>query len=74
MARGLASGEIDLAVTSGTTGDQVVNLWYQPWWDATEAATWKLNAHARKVASASACPARRGTCPLLNAGWGDSCT
>ncbi len=53
MARGLASGEIDLAVTSGTTGDQVVNLWYQPWWDATEAATWKLNAHARKVATGS---------------------
>ena len=51
MAQGLASGEIDLAVTSGTTGDQVVNLWYQPWWDATEAATWKLNAHARAVAT-----------------------
>ena len=51
VAGGLASGEIELAVTSGTTGDQVVNVWYQPWWDATEAATWQLNAHARAVAT-----------------------
>jgi phenylacetate-CoA ligase len=47
---GLASGEIELVETSGSTGDRVVNAWYQPWWDASEAASWRLNAHARAAA------------------------
>jgi len=47
---GLASREIELVETSGTTGDRVVNVWYQPWWDASEAASWRLNAHARAAA------------------------
>jgi phenylacetate-coenzyme A ligase PaaK-like adenylate-forming protein len=46
IAAALASGEIDLAHTSGTTGDRVTNVWYQPWWDASERASWQLNAHA----------------------------
>jgi phenylacetate-coenzyme A ligase PaaK-like adenylate-forming protein len=44
---GLAAREIELVETSGSTGDQVVNAWYQPWWDASEAASWRLNSHAR---------------------------
>lgn len=46
----LATGEIELVATSGTTGDQVTNVWYQPWWNASEAASWKLNAHAAGIA------------------------
>ncbi len=46
----LAAGEIELVATSGSTGDRVVNAWYQPWWDASEAASWRLNAHARAAA------------------------
>ena len=51
ISRGLAAGEIELVTTSGTTDDQVTNVWYQPWWDASEAASWQLNAHARAVAT-----------------------
>ena len=46
IAEGLASGQIELVSTSGTTGDQVTNIWYQPWWNASEAASWRLNSHA----------------------------
>ncbi len=49
----LAAGEIELVATSGTTSDQVVNVWHQAWWDATEAASWALNAHARTAATGS---------------------
>jgi len=42
--------EIELVTTSGSTGDRVTNIWYQPWWDASEAASWQLNAHARMAA------------------------
>jgi len=51
VAGGLASREIELVATSGATGDQVTNVWYQPWWNASEAASWQLNAHARAVAT-----------------------
>jgi len=51
IAEGLATGEIELVATSGTTADQVTNVWYQPWWDATEAASWQLNAYARAAAT-----------------------
>lgn len=47
IARGLASAEIEIVETSGSTGDRVANVWYQPWWDASEEASWRLNAHAR---------------------------
>jgi phenylacetate-coenzyme A ligase PaaK-like adenylate-forming protein len=46
----LAAGEIELVETSGSTGDRVVNVWHQPWWDASESASWRLNAHARSAA------------------------
>jgi phenylacetate-CoA ligase len=51
VTAGLAAGEIELVTTSGSTGDRVVNVWYQPWWDASEAASWRLNAHARAAAT-----------------------
>lgn len=51
MAAALATGELELVTTSGTTSDQVTNAWYQPWWDASEAASWQLNAHARVAAT-----------------------
>ena len=50
LGAGLASHEIELVQTSGSTGDRVTNVWYQPWWDAAEKASWRLNAHARAAA------------------------
>jgi phenylacetate-coenzyme A ligase PaaK-like adenylate-forming protein len=43
---GIAQGEIELVNTSGTTSEQVTNIWHQPWWDASERASWRLNVHA----------------------------
>jgi phenylacetate-coenzyme A ligase PaaK-like adenylate-forming protein len=43
---GIAQGEIELVQTSGTTSEQVTNTWHQPWWDASERASWRLNSHA----------------------------
>ncbi len=51
VEEGLRDGEIELVTTSGTTGDRIVNVWYQPWWDASERSSWALNAHARRVAT-----------------------
>ena len=51
IAKGLTAHEIELVATSGATSDQVTNVWYQPWWNASEAASWQLNAHARAVAT-----------------------
>ena len=45
LDEGLLRGEIDFTFTSGATGDRVVNIWDQNWWDRSEAASWKLNAH-----------------------------
>jgi phenylacetate-CoA ligase len=47
----LRSGEIELVLTSGTTEDKVQNIWYQPWWDGSERASWSLNVHARQAAT-----------------------
>lgn len=43
LEQGLAAGEVELVETSGSTGDRVSNVWYQPWWDASERASWRLN-------------------------------
>jgi phenylacetate-CoA ligase len=51
LDRGLASGEIALVTTSGTTGDRVTNIWNQTWWDASERASWQLNSHAAAIAT-----------------------
>jgi phenylacetate-coenzyme A ligase PaaK-like adenylate-forming protein len=45
----LARGEVELVHTSGSTGDRVSNVWCQTWWNASEEASWQLNAHARRL-------------------------
>lgn len=45
VREGLCSGEIEFVQTSGTTSEKVTNLWNQAWWNASEAASWRLNAH-----------------------------
>jgi phenylacetate-coenzyme A ligase PaaK-like adenylate-forming protein len=40
----LKTGTIELVQTSGTTAEQVLNVWYQSWWDAAEAASWRYNS------------------------------
>jgi len=44
LASALASGEVELVETSGSTSDAVTNVWCQDWWDASEASSWKLHA------------------------------
>jgi phenylacetate-coenzyme A ligase PaaK-like adenylate-forming protein len=46
---GLLREEIEYTFTSGTTGDRVVNIWDQDWWDRAEASSWKLNAHTARL-------------------------
>jgi len=53
MQAGLDSGEISLVKTSGTTDVSVTNIWYQPWWDGSERASWQLNSYVAKLASDS---------------------
>ena len=53
MERGLATGEIELVSTSGSTGDRVSNVRYQPWWDASERASWRLNERSKRAALGS---------------------
>jgi phenylacetate-coenzyme A ligase PaaK-like adenylate-forming protein len=40
----LKAGTVRLVPTSGTMSEQVMNVWYQPWWDAAEAASWHYNS------------------------------
>ena len=51
IGRGLASGEIELVETSGTTDDKITNIWNQKWWDASERASWKLNSYMDHIAT-----------------------
>jgi phenylacetate-coenzyme A ligase PaaK-like adenylate-forming protein len=49
---GLESGEIHYASTSGSSDAfRVTNIWHQPWWDASERASWQLNTHALRFAT-----------------------
>jgi len=50
LAEGLRNEEIEYTFTSGTTSDKVVNIWDQNWWNASEAASWKLNSHMAALA------------------------
>jgi phenylacetate-coenzyme A ligase PaaK-like adenylate-forming protein len=47
LSAALARGEVEIVHTSGSTGDRVSNVWCQAWWNASEQASWQLNAHAR---------------------------
>ena len=49
MDEGLARDEIEYTFTSGTTGDRVINIWDQDWWNRSEIASWKLNAHTANM-------------------------
>lgn len=46
---GLARREVEIVHTSGSTDERVRLLWNQPWWDASERASWQLNRHAREA-------------------------
>ncbi|MCX6238050.1 MAG: hypothetical protein NTY07_10950 [Bacteroidia bacterium] len=48
---GLATKDIEYVKTSGTSGEQVTNIWHQKWWNNSEVASWKLNSNANAVAS-----------------------
>jgi phenylacetate-CoA ligase len=45
-----ARGEVSFVSTSGTADEALVNIWNQAWWDASERASWALNADAARVA------------------------
>ena len=45
----LASGDVELVSTSGTTEDRSSVLWHQPWWDASERAASFLHAGLAEV-------------------------
>ncbi|OGP53379.1 MAG: hypothetical protein A2162_06770 [Deltaproteobacteria bacterium RBG_13_52_11b] len=47
----LAAGEVTFVSTSGTADEALENIWNQQWWDASERASWKLNAVAAAVAT-----------------------
>jgi phenylacetate-coenzyme A ligase PaaK-like adenylate-forming protein len=49
LAEGLERKEIEYVQTSGTTSEKVTNIWNQSWWNASEAASWKLNAHTANL-------------------------
>lgn len=49
LDRALAAGDVGLVATSGTTEERIHNVWYQTWWDRSEQASWKLNAHAERL-------------------------
>ena len=52
--KGLESGEINFVQTSGSADAvRVTNIWNQSWWDASERASWRLNAHAVRLAAGS---------------------
>ena len=49
----LAKGEVSFVKTSGTADESLTNLWNQEWWNASERASWALNAHAVGVLTGS---------------------
>jgi phenylacetate-coenzyme A ligase PaaK-like adenylate-forming protein len=51
LQTGLKNGEVEYAVTSGSTDDQVTLVFHAPWWEASEKAAWQLNAQARQIAT-----------------------
>jgi len=51
LKAGLASKDIEYVKTSGTTGEQVTNIWNQKWWNKSEIASWKLNSNAYAIAT-----------------------
>jgi phenylacetate-coenzyme A ligase PaaK-like adenylate-forming protein len=46
LEAGIASGRIEYVKTSGSTDEQVTNLWCQEWWNASERASWQSHDSA----------------------------
>lgn len=51
LEAGLASKDIQFVKTSGSSGEQVTNIWNQIWWNKSEAASWQLNNYARAIST-----------------------
>ncbi|MCX6557378.1 MAG: hypothetical protein NTW95_08130 [Candidatus Aminicenantes bacterium] len=51
LEKGLASGAVEFAQTSGSKRDRVTLVFNRFWWEASERAAWKLNRHASAVAN-----------------------
>jgi phenylacetate-CoA ligase len=52
LEKGLAGGEINYVQTSGSSDAiRVTNIWNQRWWDASEVASWELNADMSRLAT-----------------------
>ena len=49
LQAGITSGAVEWVHTSGTTDECITNVWHQPWWDASERASWQLNAHTARL-------------------------
>ena len=49
----MASGDLELVTSSGTTEDRASIVWYQPWWDASEHAAARLHAGLDRVINGS---------------------
>jgi phenylacetate-CoA ligase len=49
----LAREEVYFVHTSGTADEAVANIWNQEWWDASERASWRLNARAARCLTGS---------------------
>jgi phenylacetate-coenzyme A ligase PaaK-like adenylate-forming protein len=47
----LERGEVSFVRTSGTADEALLNIWNQEWWNASERASWRLNAFAARVAT-----------------------
>jgi phenylacetate-CoA ligase len=52
VEKGIERGEINFVKTSGSSDTfRVTNIWNQPWWDASERASWMLNSDAARLAT-----------------------
>ncbi|OPY88199.1 MAG: hypothetical protein A4E71_00574 [Smithella sp. PtaU1.Bin162] len=49
IEKAIRNGIIEIVSTSGTTQEQVTNIWYQPWWNASEAESWHYNIHTKAL-------------------------
>jgi phenylacetate-CoA ligase len=43
--------DLEIVLTSGTADEPTPLVWCQDWWDASERASWTLNAHASEAAT-----------------------
>ena len=53
LEAGIASGRIEHVKTSGSTDEQVTNLWCQEWWNASERASWQSHGCAAQSLTGS---------------------